>query len=244
MSSRIVTIRQRGYFVTGTDTGVGKTVASCALVRALGDRGVDVGVMKPIETGVESAGPLDAIALREAAGSRDPLDVICPQRFSLPAAPSVAAQAEGRTVDLSSIRRAFDRILANHESVVVEGAGGLLVPTTSLCDMADLATDLDLPLILVARTALGTINHTLLSVREIERRGLELAGVVLSNANGPLSGPDRANLRHLEAALGPRLLGEIPVLEPGELFRGASRWIDLLHHPDRTTAPGQTLPAD
>jgi dethiobiotin synthetase len=93
----------RGLFVTGTDTGVGKTVVSCALAELLRRDGVDVGVMKPVETGVGPQGPLDAISLVESALVDDPLDDVCPQRFALPAAPIVAAAAEGREVDLDAI---------------------------------------------------------------------------------------------------------------------------------------------
>ncbi|MDH3521923.1 MAG: AAA family ATPase, partial [Myxococcales bacterium] len=94
--------RARGCFVTGTDTGVGKTVFACALLRALRARGLDAGGMKPVETGVGASGPQDALALRAAADDADPLDDVCPQRFALPAAPTVAAAAEGRRVDLEA----------------------------------------------------------------------------------------------------------------------------------------------
>ena len=99
-----------GLFVTGTDTEVGKTLVACTLVRALRARGIDVGVMKPVETGVGEGGPLDALALRRAAGAPDPLEAVCPQRFALPAAPTVAAAAEGREVDLRRVDRAFARL--------------------------------------------------------------------------------------------------------------------------------------
>ena len=92
----------RGLFVTGTDTGVGKTVVACGLVRAFADRGIDVAAMKPIETGVEAAGPLDALALQTAAGAADSLDDICPQRFALAAAPNVAAELRSIRTALSS----------------------------------------------------------------------------------------------------------------------------------------------
>ena len=97
----------RGLFITGTDTGVGKTFVSCALARGLRAAGVDVGVMKPIETGVPAEGPEDARALRLAAGVDDPLDLICPVRFPLPASPEAAARAEGQTVSLAPIHDAF-----------------------------------------------------------------------------------------------------------------------------------------
>jgi len=205
----------RGYFVTGTDTGVGKTVVACALVRALRAAGRDVGVMKPAETGVGPDGPLDAQALRAAAGASDPLEEICPVQLALPAAPSVAAEDEGAGVDLARIRKALDGLAARHDTMVVEGAGGLLVPLAPGFTMADLATELGLPMLLVARAALGTINHTLLSLEAIEARGLALAGVVVSHATGPLSDADAKNLGALREALGPRLLGEIPPLAPG-----------------------------
>jgi len=206
----------RGYFVTGTDTGVGKTVVACALVRALRKRGIDVGAMKPIETGVGEAGPLDALALRAAAGEVDVLDDVCPQRFALPAAPTVAAAAEGRAVELWAIRRAYDRLRARHDCVVAEGVGGLLVPVASEHCTADLARELDLPLLVVARAALGTINHTLLTLEAAVARGLSVAGVVISHAGGPLSGADAANLDALRRALRGSLVGEIPALEPGK----------------------------
>ena len=202
--------------MTGTDTGVGKTVVACALVRALRGRGIDAGAMKPIETGVGADGPRDALALRAAGGDTDPLDDVCPQRFALPAAPSVAAARERRALDLGALLEAFGRLRARHELLVVEGAGGLLVPLAEGFCMADLAGRLGLPLVVVARAALGTINHTLLTLEAAEGRGLAVAGVVVSHGAGPLSDPDAANLGALRAALGARLAGEIPPLGPGQ----------------------------
>jgi len=207
--------RPPGLFVTGTDTGVGKTVVACALVRALRARGLDAGAMKPAETGVGPEGPLDALALAEAAGGADPLDDVCPQRFALPAAPTVAAAAEGRAVDRAAIRSAFARLRERRDLVVVEGAGGLLVPLAEGASMADLARELGLPVVVVARAALGTINHTLLTLEAAASRGLRLAGVVVSHAGGPLSEADAANLGALRTALGERLVGEIPPLAAG-----------------------------
>jgi len=215
----------RGFFVTGTDTGVGKTLVACALLRALRERGLDAGAMKPIETGVGEAGPLDALALREAAGAGDPLDDVCPCRFALPAAPSVAAAHEGRSVDHARLRAAFARQAARHAWLVVEGAGGLLVPLDDATSMADLAAELGLPLLVVARGALGTINHTLLTLEAAARRGLAVAGVVISHAGGPLSDADAANLAALRAQLGARLCGEVPPLPAG--VRPAAGALDL-----------------
>jgi len=217
-----------GVFVTGTDTGAGKTVVACTLARALNAAGVDVGVLKPAETGVGDEGPLDALALREAAGCGDPLDDVCPQRFAMPAAPTVAAAAEGRSVDAGAILAAYARIRYRHGFVVVEGAGGLLVPATAELDMAGLAAALDLPILIAARAALGTINHTLLTLEAAERRGLTVAGVVVSHTAGVLSDADSSNLAALRASLGTRLLGEIPPLAPGEVPR-APAWCGALY---------------
>ncbi len=205
-----------GFFVTGTDTGVGKTVAACGLIRALHAKGIDAGAMKAIETGVGPAGPLDAQALRAAAGDRDPLDDVCPLRFSLPAAPSVAAAHEGRTVDLEPVFDACARIAARHAVVIVEGAGGLLVPIANRIDMATLAGKLQLPVVVVARAALGTINHTLLTLEASQRRQLDVAGVVISHADGVLSAADQANLASLRLRLSDLLIGEIPPLSPNQ----------------------------
>jgi dethiobiotin synthetase len=207
----------RGFFVTGTDTGVGKTLVACALVRAMRGRGLDVGVMKPIETGVGADGPLDAIALREAAAASEPLEEICPQSFALPAAPTVAAADEGLAVEMEAIRDAFARLRQRHEWLVAEGAGGLLVPAARDLSMADLCRELDLPLLIVGRAALGTINHTLLTLEAAEARRLPVAGVVISHCDGRLSEADRSNLEALRAALGDALVGEIPPLGDGQI---------------------------
>ena len=205
-----------GVFVTGTDTGVGKTVVACALVRALRARGLDVGALKPVETGVGPEGPLDAIALRRASGDDAPLDAICPQRFALPAAPTVAAAAEGREVDLAALDAAFAAQAARHAFVVVEGAGGLRVPVAEGLDMADLAARWELPLLVVARAALGTINHTRLTLDAATARGLAVVGLVVSHPDGPLSDADAANLGALLADPGVPLLGSVPPLGPGD----------------------------
>ena len=205
----------RGLFVAGTDTGVGKTRVACALLRALRALGVRVTAMKPVETGVGEPGPLDALALREAAGGDSHLDDICPERFELPAAPSVAAHAEGRRVDLARIDAAYQRLRGSHEVVVVEGAGGLRVPIDAGIDMAGLAKRFDSPVLLVARAALGTFNHTLLSLEALEREALGMLGVVISHTEGPLGDAHTRNLAALKDRLGAQLLGEIPPLGPG-----------------------------
>jgi dethiobiotin synthetase len=205
-----------GLFVTGTDTGVGKTVVACALAERLRARGVDVGVMKPIETGVGPQGPLDAIALAESAECDDPLELVCPVRLELPAAPDVAAEAEGRRIDLGAVRAAHDALRARHELLLVEGAGGLLVPIVPGFMMAELARELGLPLLVVTRGRLGTVNHTLLTLEAARARGLALAGVVISHGPLPLAPADAANLASLRRILGDELVGEVLPLDAAE----------------------------
>ena len=160
-----------GLFVTGTDTGVGKTLVSCALARGLREAGVDIGVMKPVETGVPEAGPEDARALAVAAAVTDPIEVICPMQFNLPAAPAAAARAEGRQARIESLSKTWQTLRNRYEFMLVEGAGGLLVPFDDETTMADLAACWELPVLVVARACLGTINHTLLTLEACAARG-------------------------------------------------------------------------
>jgi len=217
-------VTRGGLFVTGTDTGVGKTVVGCAILRGLRGRGLDVGALKPVETGVGPFGPADARALATASGADDPPEDVCPQAFALPAAPSVAARHEEREVDLAAIDAALTRQRVRHEWLLVEGAGGLLVPVAAGVDMAELARRCGLPLLLVTRATLGTINHTRLSLAAVRQRGLELAGVVISHGPEPISEADAANLAELRDELGAALLGEIPSLGPDD---AAEKHLDL-----------------
>jgi dethiobiotin synthetase len=203
-----------GLFVTGTDTGCGKTTVACALAGAARRESLRVRVVKPVETGCEEARgelrPLDALALARAAGDETPIAEICPYRLGLPAAPEVAAAAEGIQIDLARIEKLVRRAREEADLVLVEGAGGLLVPIRDGVDTADLAGRLGLPLLVVARAGLGTINHTRLTLEAAERRGLRIAGVVVSHTAPDLPAPERTNLDLLLRELGPRLLGTLP----------------------------------
>jgi dethiobiotin synthetase len=208
--------RAAGIFVTGTDTGVGKTLVSRALIAAFRKSGLKVGAMKPIETGVGDEGPLDAIALRDAAGSTAPLATICPQQFALPAAPNAAALAENREVDLTAIDAAYETLAKGRDLMLVEGAGGLLVPIRDDWTMAELARRLGLPLLVVARASLGTINHTALTLEVAASKELPVLGVIISHGCRPISAADASNLLVLKNFLGNRLIGEILPLGPTE----------------------------
>jgi dethiobiotin synthetase len=205
----------RGLFVSATDTGVGKTLVARELIRRMRGRGIDAVGMKPVETGVGADGPLDAFALCAASGALDPLEDVCPQYFALPAAPAVAAEAVGQRVDPAALRGAFARLAARHECVIVEGAGGLLVPLTPTLDMAGLAAELGLPVLVVARARLGTVNHTLLTLEVLRSRGLRTLGVVVSRVDGPLSDADERNLGCLRASVAGLWRGDIPFLDRG-----------------------------
>lgn len=190
----------KGVFITGTDTGVGKTIVSAVLIRTLLREGVRVGAMKPLETGCKRTGaneliPEDGMFLKEMAGMDDSIDLVTPVRFEQPLAPLVASEIENKAVELEDIRSAYKALSEKYDCMVVEGVGGLLVPLMrykspvnhypSPFFVADLIKDLNLPVIIVARQTLGTINHTLLTVSEALREGLNVLGVIINQSIPP-----------------------------------------------------------
>jgi dethiobiotin synthetase len=215
----------RGLFVTGTDTGVGKTLVASALARAARRRGLEPVPFKPVETGCEPD-PLDALALARAAGTTVPITEICPYPLHLPAAPALAARAEGLRIEIDELARRA-RALAARGFLIVEGAGGLLVPYADGATAADLAAMLGLPLLVVARTALGTVNHTALTVRETRRLGLALAGVVLNKTTPDADPHEPANAELIRTVSGVAPLGQLPHL-PAEARVDPDRLADAL----------------
>jgi dethiobiotin synthetase len=184
----------RGFFVTGTDTGVGKTIIAGAMAWVLRQEGRHVGVMKPISTGCqrrmrEGLVSEDAEFLAHCAETEHPLDVVNPVRYAQPLAPAVAAARSRRRVSFAAIWRMYDRICRSVDIVIIEGIGGWMVPIDDKTFVADLAVRFGLPVIVVARAGLGTVNHTLLTVEAVRRSGLTVAGIVLNNYD-----PDRASL--------------------------------------------------
>ena len=175
----------KGLFVTGTDTEVGKTVIAGAMAMLLRSRGMRVGVFKPISTGCSRQRRIglvgeDAQFLAHCADSIHDLATISPCCYATPAAPIIAARHERRDVDFDAIGRAYARIVAESDVVIVEGIGGLLVPITQQITVADMAKKFALPLVIVAHAKLGTINHTLLTLEAAKARNLKIAGVVLN----------------------------------------------------------------
>lgn len=181
----------RGLFVTGTDTGVGKTEVACAILANARAGGLDVVGMKPAQSGHDPEGLSDAERLWQASDRIEPLAAVCPYTFFAPLAPAVAARLEGRTVDLESIVRSARELAERHAAILVEGAGGLLTPLTERHTYADLAVVLGLPVLVVARAGLGTVSHTALTIEALLRRGLSVSGVVL-NRTAPGDDPSVA----------------------------------------------------
>ncbi|MCB9897360.1 MAG: dethiobiotin synthase [Planctomycetes bacterium] len=207
----------RSLLVTGTDTGVGKTHVSCALLAALRAAGLRPAAMKPCETGVAASDAdalpagSDAARLLAASGSSAIARDVRPYAFAEPSAPLAAARAAGASIDPRVLDAAFGRLVDAHDLVLVEGAGGLLVPLTEALDFAALARRWDLAVLVVARTGLGTLNHTALTVRAARTARLDLIGVVTNAVDGDVSASDRSNLGLLEALLdGIPHLGEVP----------------------------------
>ena len=209
----------RSIFVTGTDTGVGKTHVTAGLVRALRRRGVDAGAMKPVATGTVRGISEDARTLWAAVDRSDPLDWINPVRLAPPLAPSVAARLSGRSIDLARVWRAYRELSGRHEHVVVEGIGGLLVPILDRYPVARMVRRLGLPLLIVTRPSLGTINHTALTVLAARTHGLRILGLVINHHQDfPIGPAERTCRRTLETECKVPVLGEIPYRAPERAF--------------------------
>jgi dethiobiotin synthetase len=164
------------FLITGTDTGVGKTYCACGLIRAARAAGIKCSGMKPFCTG--DTADVDLIA---AAGGNDvPQHLLNPVWLRPPLAPYAAAMLENRPIDITAVQKAYHELAAEYDLVLVEGAGGLLVPILRDYSFRDLAADLDLSVILVAPNRLGMINHTLLNAESIAKAGLRLALVILN----------------------------------------------------------------
>ena len=174
----------RGVFVTGTDTGVGKTVIAGAIARSLNIAGVRTEVFKPAASGCRrDRGMLiseDAEFLAACADSARPLDEIAPLRYSAALAPNVAAQRAGQKIDIEAIFESYRRLEGESDAVVVEGVGGLLCPISDDLWVVHLAMMMALPVVIVARPDLGTINHTLLTIHAARSAGLRVAGVIVN----------------------------------------------------------------
>ena len=206
----------RGIFITGTDTGVGKTIVTAAVAAAFTAHGVNTGIMKPIATGEteRSTGLSDPDWLVSAMGVTDPPDLITPYRFRTAAAPLIAAARDGRAIEPARIIGALQALSARHDCVVVEGIGGVLVPVTPDLFVVDLARQMGLPVLVVARTSLGSINHTLLTLECLRSRGVPILGLIFNNPARPPSVPDESDtIQTILRVSGLRSFGELPYCE-------------------------------
>jgi dethiobiotin synthetase len=206
-----------GLFITGTDTGVGKTQVAAKIAAMLRRQGRRVGVYKPVASGCARRGEQlfsdDAWELWQAAGQPGELAAVCPQRFAAPLAPPLAARAEGRPVDADLLRTGLDYWRARSEVLLVEGAGGLMSPLSDEAYVADLAGDLGFPLIVVAPNVLGVINQalqTLITAANV-RGGLQVAGVILNEVREPTQADlsTRSNAAELQTRCPVPLLAQL-----------------------------------
>ncbi len=197
----------KGIFVTGTDTGVGKTIVSAAIAWNMIQAGRRVAVMKPVQTGTVISGPTDIEFIKKVVGEDNQVDFSCPYSFPDPVAPLVASMLAGESIQIGRIVDAYEKLSSENEFVIVEGSGGLLVPILDNYFMSDLASDLELPTLIVARPNLGTINHTLLTLEAAQRRDIEIAGIVISNYPWDPGIPEQTNPELLLSFTGVDILG-------------------------------------
>ncbi len=207
----------KGLIITGTDTGVGKTLVTGGLVKALQARSWDVGVMKPIATGCQSKGKelksTDTQFLIQASGVKDPPSLITPYMFKAPASPYWAAKVAGRKIHPRRIIESFRSLSKKHDFLLVEGIGGLMVPITRRFLFIDLAKALNLPVIIVSRLTLGTINHSLLSIQIARQRRIPVFGVIYNSTDkAKHTRHERGNPQMISLFSKTKTLGTIPYL--------------------------------
>ncbi len=203
---------EKGIFVTGSGTGVGKTVIAGAIAATIKAHGLDVGVMKPVASGAkEIDGKLvseDAVYLKKIIESDDDDDLVVPVRLKPPIAPTMAASQTGVPVDIDKVWRAYEELTKKHDFLVVEGIGGLMVPINDTLFVADLASKMDLPLVIVSSDYLGTINHTLLTVEYARSRNIDIKGIVINMLKG-----DSGFVREIEKFSSAPVLCTVPYVE-------------------------------
>ncbi len=207
----------KGFFITGTDTGVGKTIIACAVIKVMQSFGIKVCAMKPIESGCGKEGdvliPYDGTFLRQAAHMEDSLRLVTPCCFENPLAPFAAAELEDRSASIDEIKKAFSVLYRSYEAIVVEGIGGIMVPIKKDYYVVDLAKEFSLPLLIVTRPGLGTINHTMLTVNYALEVGLEIAGVVINYSRPPDNSlAEKTNPKVLEEICPVPVIGTFPYL--------------------------------
>ena len=228
MTHRSSLITHHGYFITGTDTGIGKTLVACALLHALSSRGLRAAGMKPVAAGAQrSGGELrneDAERLAAASSVTVPRTLLNPYCFELPIAPHIAAREAEVSIELEPILRAYHALAQRADVVVVEGIGGFCVPLNAREDTADLAQRLALPVLLVVGMRLGCLNHALLTVQAIRAKGLQFAGWIANRVDPTLAAAE-CNVAALAERLAAPLLGDIEFMAAPDPRRIAAQLI-------------------
>ncbi|GMX67002.1 dethiobiotin synthase [Paenibacillus elgii] len=206
--------RWRGLFVTGTDTGVGKTVMTAAIAAALRSEGQNVGVWKPVQSGgLLGKGITDAERLLRGTGIVERPEQVAPFTFAAPLAPALAAMQAGVSLTMAGLLAAGEPLAERYDALLIEGAGGAAAPLTSDALVADLIAELGVPALIVARCGLGTVNHTLLTAGLLRQRGIPVAGVVMNEVDHATSRNDpstAANAELIERYGALRVLGRFP----------------------------------
>lgn len=219
------------YFITGTDTEIGKTTLSSVIIRALVAKGFRTAAMKPVAAGAVSVDGIlhneDVDILVSVSNVSLPTELVCPYLLRTPVSPNLSAMQDGRVIDVSHIVDCYRKIHQQAEAVIVEGVGGFLVPFSQDTSSADLAEQLKLPVIMVVGLKLGCISHALLTAEAIRARGLVLAGWI-ANCIDPGMAFSNGNIETLENWLDAPRLGTMPYLKS---FEGAGQYLDLSHLP-------------
>ncbi|MFA4956052.1 MAG: dethiobiotin synthase [Candidatus Methanoperedens sp.] len=177
-----------GIFITGTDTNIGKTVIAAGLAGALNNKGYSVGVMKAVQSGAGIKNGLlyspDIEFIKKVMDVNDEMELVCPYLLKEAMAPGIAAEIEGKNIDFEIIKNAFQELENRHDIVIVEGAGGIAVPIKKRLMISDLIKYMGIPIIIVARAGLGTINHTVLTIEYAKRSGIKIIGVIINDYRG------------------------------------------------------------
>lgn len=218
-----------GLFITGTDTGVGKTTIAAAIALAMKRRGLNVGVMKPLQSGPDS----DADILMAAAEVDDDKSLVVPYSFKDPVAPTFAARLDGVSIDLDLIRTAYTKLASRHEPMIVEGAGGIMVPLIENKKesylFSDLAAEFKLKTIIVARPGLGTVNHSLLTIEHARKKGLHVACIIINGypENPGLSEENNPSMIEDLSALPVILVRDLPCSDTPTFIEKIADEIDI-----------------
>ncbi|PIQ86144.1 MAG: dethiobiotin synthase [Candidatus Omnitrophica bacterium CG11_big_fil_rev_8_21_14_0_20_43_6] len=203
----------RGVFVTGTDTGVGKSIVTGLLAKYLREKGYKVVTQKWVQTGSRFSADINLHLkiMGVAKGAiKDHLACVCPYVFKLPASPHLAAKVEKKKIETAKIKQSFKLLSSNFDFVIVEGIGGALVPVNEKCLVIDIAKELGLPVLVVAQNKLGVINHLLMTVEALKHRKMKILGIIFNNCKGQHKLIVRDNPEIIRKITGEKILGVLP----------------------------------